>query len=293
MMNDVSDAVVHRSVKRCIAALAGCAFAALALSAHAADAVLTVVVAGHTDTYTLESLQNHAEATTITIPRDVSYRREMTYRAVPAAALLRGLPPDATVRFTASDGFAATLPGAPLLAGGEGARAYLAIEPPDAPWPPLRATDTATAGPFYLVWVRPERGRIVPEEWPYKVARMEQVASLPKRFPAIAPASTVAPDSGVNRGFSVFLRNCIVCHTINLGGDGTIGPDLNVPYNITEYLRADALRRLIRDPQSQRVWPASRMPAFDASILSDRDYNDLLAYLRHMTNRKVSVPVPK
>jgi mono/diheme cytochrome c family protein len=116
---------------------------------------------------------------------------------------------------------------------------------------------------------------------------------LVKRFPAIAPAAGLGADNPVSRGFDVFLRNCMVCHTVNLGGDAHVGPDLNVPYNPTEYLRADALRRLIRDPQAQRVWPGSRMPAFDVSVINDREYHDMLAYLRHMTNRKVPLPSAK
>ncbi len=86
------------------------------------------------------------------------------------------------------------------------------------------------------------------------------------------------------------MRDCMVCHTLNLAGDATIGPDLNFPYNVTEYLRADALRRVIRDPQSLRRWPSTRMPAFDTKMLSDRELNDVIAYLQYMANRKVPVP---
>jgi mono/diheme cytochrome c family protein len=273
--------------------LAGLVFATLAVGAIAAEPVLTVTAGWRTATHTPGSLLAHPAATTITIPQDVSYKRSMTYRAVPIAALLAGVAPNATLRFTASDGFAATLMAAPLLAAGDGARAYLAVEPADAPWPPLKAGDRATAGPFYLVWVRPERGRIVPEQWPYQVAQIEQTLPLAERFPAIAPAAGLAAGGQVNRGFAAFTKNCMVCHTLNLGGDAALGPDLNVPFNPTEYLRADALRRLLRDPQSLRRWPAAKMPAFDTTILSDRELNDILAYLRHMTNRKVPVPAAK
>jgi cytochrome c1 len=58
-------------------------------------------------------------------------------------------------------------------------------------------------------------------------------------------------------------------------------------------MRVDALRRLIRDPQSLRRWPAAKMPAFETRLLSDRDLTDLLAYLRHMADRKVTVPSGK
>lgn len=275
--------------------LVGAACALVALAAVAAEPVLTVTIGANSATYTPGSLLGHAAVTTITVPKDVAYKRSMTYRAVPMASLLAGMPPDASLRFTSSDGFVAMLQAAQLLAGGDGdgARAYLAVEPADAPWPALKASDPATAGPFYLVWLRPERGRIVPEQWPFQVTVIEQMAPVVRRFPAIAPASGLAPDSAVNRGFAIFLKNCIVCHTINLGGDSAIGPDLNVPFNPTEYLRADALRRLIRDPQAQRTWPSARMPAFPVAVLSDREYNDVLAYLRHMGNRKVAVPPAK
>jgi cytochrome c1 len=55
-------------------------------------------------------------------------------------------------------------------------------------------------------------------------------------------------------------------------------------------MRPEALRRLIRDPQSLHRWPGSKMPAFDAKTLSDRELAELLAYLRHMTDRKVAPP---
>jgi cytochrome c1 len=68
---------------------------------------------------------------------------------------------------------------------------------------------------------------------------------------------------------------------------------LNVPYNPTEYLRVDALRRLIRDPQSLRRWQAAKMPRFPLTSLSDRELTDLLAYLRHMADRKVALTPAK
>jgi mono/diheme cytochrome c family protein len=232
-------------------------------------------------------------ATTVTIANDVAYKRNMTFRAIPVASLLGGVGADETLRFVASDGFVATLPAALLLARGDGAVAYLAIEPPDAPWPALKAGDPSTAGPFYLVWMRPERAGISPEQWPYQVVKIESVPPFARRFPMVAPAPGLSARDPIRHGFAVYEKNCSVCHTINLGGDASIGPDLNVPYNPTEYLRVDALRRLIRDPQTLRRWPSAKMPAFPIERLSDRDLTDLLAYLHHMADRKVQVPVAK
>jgi mono/diheme cytochrome c family protein len=258
----------------------------------AAEPELTVTIAGRTTTYAPAAILGLPAAASVTIPNDVAYKREMTFRAVPIASLLAGVSPDDTLRFVASDGFVATIPAAPLLSR-SGAVAYLAVELADAPWPALKPDAPATAGPFYLVWLHPERGNITPEQWPYQVARIEAVAPLLKRYPMLAPAASLSAHDAARRGYAVFEKNCSVCHTLNLGGDATVGPDLNIPYNPTEYMRVDALRRLIRDPQSLRRWPAAKMPAFEKKLLSDRDLSDLLAYLRHMADRKVSAPAGK
>jgi mono/diheme cytochrome c family protein len=261
--------------------------------AGATEPDLTVVAGGRMATYAPAALLALPAATNVAIPGDVAYKRDMSFRAIPVAALLAGVGPDETIRFVANDGFVANLPAAPLLARGNGAVAYLAIEPPDAPWPPLKSDESATAGPFYLVWVHPELGGIHDEQWPYQIARIESVLPLVKRFPVLAPASGLSAQDPIRHGFAAYEKHCSVCHTLNLGGDATIGPDLNVPYNPTEYLRVDALRRLIRDPQTLRRWPAAKMPKFPATTLSDRELTDLLAYLRHMADRKVALSPAK
>ena len=279
-------------IRRLFCRLAGLAGVALALGVAAAEPELTVTIGGRMATYAPAALLGLPNTTTLTIPNDVAYKREMTYRAVPMAALLPGVAGDESIRFVAQDGFVATLPVAPLLAR-EGAVAYLAVESADAPWPPLKPGEKASAGPFYLVWLRPERSGIVPEQWPYQIARIESVAPLARRFPAMAPAASLSARDPARHGFAVFEKQCAVCHPLNLGGDAAVGPDLNVPYNPTEYMRVDSLRHLIRDPQSLRRWPGAKMPGFSPSVLSDRDLNDLLAYLRHMADRKVPAPVAK
>ncbi len=123
--------------------------------------------------------------------------------------------------------------------------------------------------------------------------RIETVASLAKRFPMIAPAARLAANDPIRVGFAAFQKQCMACHTLNGGGDAALGPDLNIPYNPTEYLRPEALRRLIRDPQALRRWPGAKMPAFDSKTLPDHELAELLAYLRHMADRKVVPPVAK
>jgi len=272
----------------------GAAATFASLAALAASPELTIVIGERTVKHSVEALLANPATTTITIPQDVAYKRAMTYRALPLATLLQGVGREDSVKFVASDGFAATIAAAPLLAiADDGARAYIALEPPASRWPPLKAGSPATAGPFYLVWLRPERARIVPEQWPYQIAKIEDVAPLTVRFPALLPAANVHPTDPIRRGLNVFTTNCIVCHTLNLAGDAKVGPDLNVPYSPTDYMREEFLRRQIRDPRSLRVWADAKMPGFDTTAISDRDLDDLVAYLYYMAKRKVDVTAAK
>ncbi|HTR59762.1 MAG TPA: cytochrome c [Casimicrobiaceae bacterium] len=270
------------------ACLAGLAAGLFALTAPAAESSLTVVAGGRTAIYTTGGLLSLPTVTAVTVPSDPAYKTGMTYRAVPITVLLSGAAADDTVRFLASERLLAIVPVATLLA--QGAGAYLAIEPADAPWPPLKTGEAATAGPFHLVWLRSDKTAVAPELWPARISRIEEVQPLGKRFPMILPSPNVAANHAIRAGFAAFQKHCMSCHTLNGGGDAAIGPDLNIPYNPTEYMRPEALRRLIRDPQSLRRWPQSKMPAFDAKTLSDRELAELLAYLRHMADRKTVPP---
>ena len=90
--------------------------AALTQGVAAAEPELTVVAGGRMATYAPASLLALPAATNVTIPVDVAYKREMTFRAVPVASLLAGVGPDETIRFVANDGYVANLAAAPLLA---------------------------------------------------------------------------------------------------------------------------------------------------------------------------------
>lgn len=80
----------------------------------------------------------------------------------------------------------------------------------------------------------------------------------------------------------VFVTHCAACHTINGGGDAAVGPDLNQPFNPTEYFNEPFLRKLIRDPASVRNWGRRSMPGFAPTVLGEAQLDDLLAYLRQM-----------
>lgn len=234
---------------------------------------------------TLSSAQllAHPQRQQIEIPNDVSYKRHMRYHAVPLAALLTGVSPGDHLQLVASDGFAAELSAAPVLSQ-TGSQAWLAIEDPAQPWPPLGAGKPC-AGPFYLVWQNPAASQIGPEQWPFQLTTLRTLAPVAQRFPQLLPATDASP--AVQAGFAQYQKNCMACHRLNGAGDSQFGPDLNIPYNPTEYFSADFLTRYIRDPQSLRRWPQGKMPGFAVEVLSDKELGELIEYLRHMVGRKV------
>ncbi|MFG0532680.1 c-type cytochrome [Pseudomonas sp. yb_2] len=265
-------------MRHCLALLA------LLLSLPLSAAQLHLELGATPRQWSSAELLGHPEARDISIEQDVSYKRPMHYRAVPLATLLEGVSARDHLQAVALDGFAAEMPAAALLQPGP-ARAWLAVEDPGKPWPPL-GQGKPSAGPFYLVWTAPQASGIRPEQWPFQIATLRKLAPVDQRFPALLPDPKLPADSPVRQGFALFQQNCLVCHRLNGAGDGQVGPDLNVPFNPTEYFQPVYLRKLIRDPQSLRRWPQAKMPGFAESVLSDQELDALLAYLGHMATRK-------
>lgn len=239
-------------------------------------------------TLSLNELLARADLTEIQVPRDSTYKRPMSYRALPLASLLRGLPvePGGVIEVSATDGFVTQLPADLVFTQDAKASVpYLAVEPVDAPWP-LIPGKTNSAGPFYVVWLNPEASGVRSEQWPYAVASFHGVESPEHRWPAVAVAPKIPADSPIRTGQALFITQCMVCHTLNGAGSAHVGPDLNIPQNPTDYLTPTALHQLIRNPASVRTWPEMRMPGFDQQALSDHEIDLVIGYLAHMAGRK-------
>ncbi|MDQ5889085.1 MAG: hypothetical protein QG667_2379 [Pseudomonadota bacterium] len=240
--------------------------------------------------YPAAQLRSHPAVRRIEVPVDVAYRQPMSYDALPLAWLLKaqGVLPGDTIQFKAADGFVMSMPAALLLhQQRDKAQAWLAIEPDEKKWPPLKGEGGPSAGPFYLVWLNPKLGNIGPEQWPYQIARISVDMPPARRWPHIVPAADLPASHPARAGFELFVKHCFACHTLNHAGEARLGPDLNLPLNPTEYFREGVLRQFIRNNQNVRSWPDAKMPRFGPDVLTERELGELLAYLQHMAGRKI------
>lgn len=270
-------------------------FAVIALSGLAApcamaDPVLDVTVEGETRRFTRDTLLARPDAADVDIPADIAYGRPMRFRAVPLAALLSGLrvPADSVIETVATDGFVAHLPAALVTNTDPGkAVGWLAIEPPNAPWPNLPGK-TVSAGPFYIVWTGAAAKSVSSEQWAYQVAKL--VSELPPaiRWPQLAVDAAVPATGEARLGQTIFITQCLPCHMLDGAGSSDVGPDLNRPMNPTAYMTRDGLHALIRDPKSVRTWPTQIMPGFDKDQMSDAEIDQVIAYLAYIARRKTA-----
>lgn len=259
-----------------------------AATATAAEPALDLTIGGESRHFTRDQLLARPDATTIEVAKDAIYGRAMTYRAVPLAALIAGLtpPPDTVIEAIATDGYAAQLPVDLILnTDPKLVIAWVAIEPADAPWPIL-PEKTVSAGTFYLVWTGDQAATVRSEQWPYQMAKLDTQPSPAARWPELAVDPALPAADPIRSGQTLFVTQCLVCHKFSGAGSADVGPDLNRPMNPTEYLTPAALHALIRDPATVRDWPDRKMQGFTPEQMSDREIEQVIAYLRHMAGRK-------
>ena len=131
--------------------------------------------------------------------------------------------------------------------------------------------------PSYLVWsdVKKEDQSFM---WPYGLTGLRLI-SLHKEYKFVYPYKN---SSAVN-GFNLFRDNCMKCHSINKIG-GTIGPEFNIPKNITEYWKEDDIISFAKNPGAYRF--NSRMPQI--KNLDDSAFAEIVQYLKYMKNNKLN-----
>ncbi len=242
------------------------------------------------NSWTKQELLNLPQLRKIEIEKDPFFAgSKVSYLAVPLADLFGGVltAEGTSILFSCLDGFSAPIDAKRLLnRDPKGAIAYLAIGQIDKEWT-LGKSKEKNPGPFYLVWLNPEKSHIGSEEWPYALAGFELRSSIETEFPLITPDKNLRPKNQVYLGYKLFVKSCFACHTLNGDGHSQMGPDLNIPYNPTEYFETKWLEKLVRNPQNLRFWPQGKMHGLDQTALSDKELKSIIEYLKYMSHRKV------
>lgn len=225
---------------------------------------------------TAADLAKRPAARTVEV-EDPFYKRRMRYKAAPLKDLLTaayggswGTNVLGEVFFDALDGYRSHARVSVLLNDG-GMIAFADADAPD--WRPM--PKGVVPGPFYLIWTGPEQTPAKGFPWPWQVTGVKMTL-LEDEYPKALPLGA-APDSAAVRGWNVFRRSCISCHSMS-GAGGTVGPDLNEPRGITRYQKKSFLKAFIRKASSFR---RTKMPDFDD--LSDAELKDLMSYFDHMS----------
>lgn len=281
-------------IRPLLVALAGVLLACSSPSSHQTNgastptdsgAVSGMVPAG-TDSLSVELTTLRLPASqSITVPDDPVYHARKRYEAVPLETVLRQIsgyakasPTQTQVVFECADGYKPSMPLAKLRSR----KAYLALRDADAPpgqnWQPLVKDGQAKEiAPFYVVYTD------VPAEdetfkWPYNLVKISLVP-LDDELKALFPGD----DETLAKGYGLFKTNCLTCHALNRVG-GQMGPELNVPKNVTEYWQPDHLKAFIKNPASYRA--GVKMPQL--AHLTDDDLDEIIRYLGYMAQHKKS-----
>ena len=200
---------------------------------------------------------------------------------------IKSNPKQYLLRFVCSDGYMTIYPFSSIKGGAgiiadrlislapqEGGAPQAYLHSKAKPWP-MRQRDQAEdhPGPYYILWEGERFSKHRP--WPYQLTSID---ILPTRH-----LSALKPDpaDGVDAGYKLFATHCKACHAMNLVG-GVMGPELNVPQNITNYRTRAQLAAFIKNPKSFRF--SSLMPP---SALSTQEIELVLDYLKAMSKRQV------
>lgn len=143
---------------------------------------------------------------------------------------------------------------------------------------------TMAAGPLYLVWenIQDEDSRREGAlGWVPGVVALDLVDvradSEALQLPPDAPADAAA-------GAKLFRSHCLQCHTVN-GVGNPVGPELNYPTSVTEYIAKPWLLKFIGEPTAVRY--GTMMPGMPSDV-PDRPkaLEQVVAYLTYMAAHK-------
>jgi len=236
---------------------------------------------GETKSFSLAELIENVPTHEVTV-HDPLYNKEKTFQAFS----LRELIPygfgqsaeelaDQDIVLGALDGYTVPTHGARLFE--DGGYAAFADEAPEG-WEPIEAKK-ADPSPLYMIWTKDTQQNEQTHPRPWQL--VEFALSSHEKLYANSSPSHLAEDDPAQHGYDLFRQNCIVCHSVNLSG-GRVGPEMNIPQNITEYRSREFVLAYISNPQKFRY---SQMPAFPQ--LSDADLASIWSYFEAMKAQKI------
>ena len=214
---------------------------------------------------------------------DPVYLKKKRYEGYPLKAVLLKYfnaalrqQPGEEIIFHTRDGYAPSM----LVSDALSDRAVIAIRDLDAPatakWIPFVSNgQSSTPGDFYLVWTG-EAKSAQRFPWPYQMESFELVQANVFRN-----AEPLSASPTVKQGYESFKHTCMKCHSVNFVG-GTMGGELNVPLNVTEYWQPKELLAFIMSPRSVRA--TSKMPKLG---ISSDDALAAVRYLEAIAKQKV------
>ncbi|MGR9116427.1 MAG: c-type cytochrome [Gammaproteobacteria bacterium] len=233
-----------------------------------------------------EIVNDRHKAVRITVNSDPVYKTPKQYLGYPLKEIIETLKipkpfhaEDMVLVFTAKDGYRVAMSYSDAVKE-QGFVAFKDTAAENGNWLEFKfGKQKMTPAPFYLVW--PNKGL---DKWRYPWPFQLTTISLEPSSVYFGAAAPRSADAEIQKGFNLFSSYCIRCHSVNLAG-GQVGPELNVPKNITEYFIDRELSGFIINAPAYRA--GTKMPAFNTTLDADQ-VSAIVHYLEHMKTEKVN-----
>ena len=231
-----------------------------------------------TQLWSMTQLREMSNDTLIDFPYDNYYQKPMTFSAYSLQPLIDQIleeveqPEDYALIFRCSDGYNKDISLTTFIEN----PSYIVFKDDES-----GGVDTISSklGKYYLTWDEMAPGNELP--YPYQVAKVELIeasALFINSYPV-----DVASNEQLAFGFKTFNKYCRSCHSINKEG-GDLGPELNVPQNITTYRSQTFIQAFVSNPQQYRY--NSKMAPVR---LSDEEFEAVYGYLEAMADHQIAL----